>query len=175
MPKRSKKQIEIDENKIIAELKKNANKSINEIAKKLGFSRQKVWRVIKRLEKNNTIWGYKPIIDEEKKGMKYYILLLKKTIEPVKPEIIENIVSREIENHIKKIDCEMVHSLYTHGYYDWVIIFTAPNTMQAKKVNELFRERYHKYLTEAQLLETIFPAQIQGLVNPQINKLKDLF
>ena len=42
MPKNSNEQIEQDEKKILHELSKNANKSINDIAKKLGFSRQKV-------------------------------------------------------------------------------------------------------------------------------------
>ena len=51
MAKTSKKQIEEDERKIITELQKNAKESIDVIAKKCGFSRQKVWLVIKRLEK----------------------------------------------------------------------------------------------------------------------------
>ena len=45
MAKNSVKQIEQDEKKILEELKENANKSINDIAEKCGFSRQKVWRV----------------------------------------------------------------------------------------------------------------------------------
>ena len=66
MAKNSIRQIEEDEKQILLELSKNANKSINEIAKTCGFSRQKVWRIIKNLEKNNTIWGYVAVIDEEK-------------------------------------------------------------------------------------------------------------
>jgi DNA-binding Lrp family transcriptional regulator len=42
MAKSSAKQIEQDNKKILDELAKNANMSINEIADKLGFSRQKV-------------------------------------------------------------------------------------------------------------------------------------
>ena len=55
MEKTSKKQIEEDERKIITDLQKNAKESIDVIAKKCGFSRQKVWRIIKRLEKNKII------------------------------------------------------------------------------------------------------------------------
>ena len=78
MAKNSIKQIEEDEKKVINELLKNANKSINEIAKICGFSRQKVWRIIKNLEKNHTIWGYTAIVDEEKQNLKNYILLIKR-------------------------------------------------------------------------------------------------
>jgi DNA-binding Lrp family transcriptional regulator len=55
MPKQSKKQLQDDEQKIIQELLRDSSQNINAIADKLGFSRQKVWRVIKNLEKNHTI------------------------------------------------------------------------------------------------------------------------
>jgi len=175
MPKVSDKQIQIDETKVIDQLRENSNKSINEIAEKLGFSRQKVWRIVKKLEKENTIWGYGAVIDEEKLGLEYYILLLKKNVTPVKSETIKNITDREIEGYIKKLGCDMISSLYTHGYYDWIIVFTAPNTIQAKKVSELFLNRYHEFLNEVKMLETIFPAKIKGKVNPNIKDLKELF
>jgi len=175
MSKSSEEQIQIDEKKIIGELRANSNKSINEIAEKLGFSRQKVWRIVKKLEKNKIIWGYGAIIDEDKLGLSYYILLLKKNINPITKDVIKNITSREVEDQIKKMDCNMIASFYTHGEYDWVIIFTSPNTIQAKKVSELFIEKYHKFLAELKMLETIFPAEIHGKVNPNINDLKNLF
>jgi len=56
MAKNSKKQIEEDEIKVIAELQKNSNENIGTIAKKCGFSRQKAWRIIKRLEKSQHAW-----------------------------------------------------------------------------------------------------------------------
>jgi len=175
LAKRSEKQIKKDKIKIIDELKKNADKSINDIAKTCGFSRQKVWRIVKDLEKDNTIWGYTSIVDEGKKGMQYYILLLKRSTKPLKPEVIETISSRKIEYFIEKLGCEFVSSLYTHGFYDWVILFTAPDKISAKKVNEIFIDRYHDFLIEIKLLETVFPVKIQGFVNPEISKFSDLF
>jgi len=59
-------------------LKKNANKSINDIAENCGFSRQKVWRLIHNLEKNNTIWGYVAVVNQEKLNKKSYIMLIKR-------------------------------------------------------------------------------------------------
>ena len=56
MPKSSKEQIDLDEKKVVSELQRNSKESIDVIAKRCGFSRQKVWRIIKRLEKNKTIW-----------------------------------------------------------------------------------------------------------------------
>ena len=47
MPRTGREQITDDEKKIIHELQKNSKENIDKIAKKCGFSRQKVWRVIK--------------------------------------------------------------------------------------------------------------------------------
>jgi DNA-binding Lrp family transcriptional regulator len=95
MAKSSVKQIEQDEKKILDELSKNANKSINDIAESCGFSRQKVWRVINNLEKNNTIWGYVAVVNQEKLNKKRYIMLMKRSNKPVSKEVINHITSRE--------------------------------------------------------------------------------
>jgi len=79
MAKTSIKQIQKDEEKILKELSKNANKSINDIAQTCGFSRQKVWRAINNLEKNHTIWGYVAVFDNEKLNRKNYMMKSKKT------------------------------------------------------------------------------------------------
>ena len=83
MSKNSREQIDADEKKVIRELQKNSKESIDKIAKRCGFSRQKVWRIIKRLEKNKTIWGYYAVVDNEKLDMKRYIMLIKRSNKPI--------------------------------------------------------------------------------------------
>lgn len=80
MPKSDKISIEADERKIIDQLLKDSRQSPHEIAKRLGFSRQKVWRIIKRLEKDNIIWGYTTVIDENSIGYNSYFALCKKSM-----------------------------------------------------------------------------------------------
>ncbi len=175
MPRKKKDELDSDEHLVLKELKSNSNKSINEIAKNCGFSRQKVWRIIKKFEKNKTIWGYPGVVNEEKEDLNYYILLLKRNSVPIPQSAIKHIVSREVDDHINKIDCNMITSLYTSGYYDWVIIFTAPNLKMAKRVSELFRTKYHGILKDVILMETIFPVKIQGIINPNVENLKKFF
>ena len=76
MAKSSIKQIKEDEKKILAELQKNSRKSVDSIAEKCGFSRQKVWRLMNRLEENKTIWGYGAVVDNEKLELIEYVILL---------------------------------------------------------------------------------------------------
>ncbi len=175
MSKKSSSEINDDEQKVLKELKTNSNKSINEIAKNCGFSRQKVWRIIKKFEQNNIVWGYPAVVNEEKEELNYYILLLKRNSVPIPKSAIKQITSREVDEHIRNINCRMITSLYTSGYYDWVIIFTAPDLKMAKRVSELFRSNYKGILNDVSLMETIFPVKIQGILNPDVDKLKNFF
>lgn len=172
MAKVSAKQIDIDEKKVIAELQKNAKESIDTIAKKCGFSRQKVWRIIKRLEKNRTVWGYHAVIDSEKIHMKRYLVLIKKTTEPAE-ELANIIISRDVEKYAKEMGVDIQASQYLHGCFDWLICFTAEDIRQAKRFCETLNKMYHRYVKDLQLLERIFSVKQCGIQNPGIMKLKD--
>jgi len=173
MPKRSKKQIEDDETKILQELEKKANKSINEIAKKCGFSRQKVWRIIKRLERDNTIWGYVTIIDNESQGKNSYIMLIKRTTQPITKDLVDLITKRKLEKTAETMGIKIECSSYVNGAYDWVIHFTAEDIKHAKKFCEAINATYKGFIKEVELLEDIFPITKCGLLNPEIENLKE--
>ena len=175
MAKSSVKQIEQDEKRIIKELLKNANKSINDIAKTCGFSRQKVWRVIKNLEKNNTIWGYSAVVNEEKLSKKSYIIFIKRTNKPFPKDLIDKIINRDLTKQAKKIGIEIKNSYYTNGVYDWVICFNANDIREAKSFVEEFNKLYEGYLSELHLVENMFSAVSCGVTNPEIKKLGDFF
>ncbi len=175
MAKSSTKQIEKDEKKILKELSKNANKSINDIAKTCGFSRQKVWRVINNLEKNHTIWGYAAVIDQEKINKKRYIMLMKRTNKPVTKDALNHILNREIADKVRKWDIEFINSIYINGKYDWLLCFSAKNIRDAKNVVELYNQVYPDLISEIDLHEEMFTVQSSGINNPEIKKLKDFF
>jgi DNA-binding Lrp family transcriptional regulator len=175
MAKSSVKQIEKDEKKILNELSKNANKSINDIAGSCGFSRQKVWRVINNLEKNNTIWGYVAVVNQEKLNKKDYLLLIKRTNKPFPQELIDKIIDRDLVKKGKKIGIEMINSFYTHGIYDWIIHFIANDIREVKTFLEIFNELYEGYISEVHLIENMFAVARDGVTNPDIKKLKDFF
>ena len=175
MPKSSNEQIEKDEKKILEELKINANKSINDIAKTCGFSRQKVWRIVKNLEKNNTIWGYTAILDNQKLGKKRYQMLLKRSHQPVTKELLNHILDRKLKEKAKEMGVEYIDSIYANGYYDWILTFLADDLKSAKKVVELYKKLYEGLFSEIRLNEELFVMQKCGMDNPEIEKLKDFF
>ena len=175
MAKNSIRQIEEDEKKIIDELMRNANKSINEVANTCGFSRQKVWRIIKNLEENNTIWGYVAVIDEEKQGKRGYTILIKRTNKPLENELIDKIINRELQKKSDKNRVEIVTSIYTNGIFDWVICFNAKDMKEAKRFVEEVNKLFFGYISEIYLLEKMFNITNCGIDNPEKEKLRDFF
>ena len=172
MAKRSKTQVENDEFKVIMELQSHAKESIDDLAKKCGFSGPKLRRIIKNLEDSKTIWGYHAVTDFEKIGMREYLLLVKKTNISLN-DAAEKIISRDLEKSAKKIGVLIGSSYYLHGLYDWVICFVAKDLKHAKKFESEFVKMYKPYISETQLLENIFPVKRSGINNPHIGELQD--
>lgn len=175
MAKSSIQQIEKDAKKIIEEIANNANKSINEIAKKCGFSRQKVWRIIKNLEKNNIIWGYIAVTDEEKLGKKEFIVLIKRTNMPIDKKFLDKIAKRQLDEEVEKLGIKLLTSLYINGVYDWIIHFQSKNIKDAKRFCENLNKTFEGYISEIHLLEKLFAAKKYGIPHPEINKINEFF
>ena len=173
MPKISARQIDVDENKVMLELQKNSDDSIDILAKRCGFSRQKVWKIIKKFEKNKTIWGYHAVIEIERFHQKNFILLIKKSNAPAS-EILDIIVSRELEKNAENLNVVIVSSSYLHGSFDWQITFNAGDIREAKKFCETVNRLYQGHIGEIVLLEEIFPVKTCSIQNPNIKKLKQI-
>ena len=172
MPKSSFEQINRDEKKILQEIKKNANNSINAIAKKFNFSRQKVWRIIKKLEKEKTIWGYTAIMNEEKYGTKKFYVLIKRSNMPLDKEIAKKIIYRHLEEKSSEIDVIIETSIYVHGEYDWIIIIEAEDITKAKQFTEMLNKLYQGYIDEIHVLQILFPIKVHGIMNPDKENLE---
>ena len=175
MPKSSKKQIDEDEKRVIRELQRNSKESIDKIAKKCGFSRQKVWRIIKRLEKNKTIWGYHAVVDNNKVGLQRYFILVKRTNKPFSKEHIDSIIKRKIKPEIAEKGIIVDGTSYVHGDFDGVYEIRASNIRQVKKFCETLNNLSRDYISEMRILEELFPIEKNGIVNPNIEELKNTF
>lgn len=174
MARKSAEQIKKDELKVLKSLKQNARGSIENISKKYNFSRQKVWRIIKRLEKNKKIWGYCTVTDDEKLNQKRFIILIKRSTEPV-DDAIQKIIDFTIEDHTEQMEIEIVDSSYLHGHYDWMFIVTAQDMKNVKRFTHLLSKEYQLWINEILVLQNIFPVKKGGIFNPNMEEIKKLF
>ena len=176
MPKSSKENIEKDKKIIISELEKNSNRSVNEIADKLGFSRQKVWRIIKNLEEDKTIWGYTAILDDNKVGRKRFCILLKKAPVKTTDDALNKVITRELRQVANKNGVNLESTYFFHGLYDGQICVTAENIIQVKRfIADMEKKMGAEYFKKTDILEMLIPIQVKGFNNPNIEKLKEYF
>jgi DNA-binding Lrp family transcriptional regulator len=173
MSKSSRDQIDQDEKKLLSELVKNSKENIETIAKHCGFSRQKTWRFIKRLEDKKLIWGYTAIFNEEKIGLTHFVLMVKRTAKQLEEKTINTIVSRKLEDLVAEIGITIESSSYVHGEYDWIITFTADDIKQAKKFSDSVVALHPGVIEKMTILQTLIFIRKQYILNPEKKKLKD--
>jgi DNA-binding Lrp family transcriptional regulator len=171
MPKSSAKQLIDDEQKIIDVLKTNAKESIDVIGKKCGFSRQKVWRIIKKLEEEKTIWGYTAICEQEQFNLKHFTMLMRRTTIPLDPELLQEILTTRLDDLLTDSVIKIEHIEYVHGSYDGIFTFYAQDLITAKKFCDRFKQHFNPFVANVDLLEGIFFIRNQTIRNPNLNKI----
>lgn len=174
MSKSSKETILHNERKVMDVLAQNGKESVDWIAKQCRFSRQKVSRIIKDLEKRKIIWGYAAIVDEEQKGLSHFTILIKRTLKPLDNEIMKKIDSLQLEDIAKPVGVEIESSCLVHGCYDWIISFNAKDILTAKKFSDMLCNGFPGAIMKLDLVESLYFVRKQNIFNPTRKKLKDI-
>jgi len=173
MAKTSRKQIDLDEKRIMAELERNSNESLDVLAKRLKFSRQKIWRIIKRLDKSRAIWGYTAVVDNEMRSLKSYVLMLKRSGKSMDEKTLDAFVSLHLQELTSSTGASIESMFYMHGEYDWILSFTAPDIKMAKRFCETLLTTYPGVFARMSLLETLVAVRNHHVANPNAKKLKE--
>jgi DNA-binding Lrp family transcriptional regulator len=176
MAKRSKSQINEDEKKILRELEINSKEKTDKIASKLGFSRQKIMKIIKKLENNKKIWGYTAIVDDDNVDRKRFFILLKRLHKPAVKENIDNKLKRNLNESARKNAIQIEDCYYVHGAFDWLMCITAKDIGQVKRFCDSFNKMFNgTYISDIQILDTLFSIERNGFDNPNGEELKEFF
>jgi len=157
---------------IIKELEKNSKVRIDKIAEKCGFSRRKVWKIIRRFERERIIWGYHAVVDKEKLKIKQYIILIKREAKPPN-DTINKIINFTVNTNKQEIGVDIHCSSYIHGYYDWMFVFTANDLRHAKKFSELLLKEFKYMVSEIHLMEDILSVKKCGIINPNLQNNRE--
>ena len=140
MSKSSKEKTDEDKGLILEALRNNAYRSVTEIADKLGFSRQKIGRIIKDLENDNIIWGYTTVTNFNKQDLKYFIILAKRSNKPMDKQIIDASNSKmkycTFNMATPKQMCFLCQELYEAYLFDDELWETLPKELRNKYLCE---------------------------------------
>lgn len=170
---KNKKGIDCDK-KILMELQKNCRSNLDEIAKKCGCSRYTVGRFMKKLEENNTILGYSAIVNPNKENLKHYLVLIKRSSQPVDEKILKNLPVKKISDIIPGVDINLKDTIYVNGIYDWITTFTSDDIFNAKEYCNKILKMYGKFVEKVELLEVVTQVRINGFRVQQTKKIKEI-
>jgi DNA-binding Lrp family transcriptional regulator len=170
MPKKNETRLLQDEKKILCFLQTNGKESIDIIAKNCGFSRQKVWRILKKLEEEKIIWGYSAICDGERYALKHFTMMIKRTTRPIDQEILQEILTTRLDDLLPGSVIKIETIEYVHGPFDGIFTFFAPDLITAKRFCERFQERFRLYIADFELLEGLLFVRKQMLRNPNLKQ-----
>lgn len=162
---KSKGKISSNDKKILDALMENARQSLIEISEKTGMSRQTVQKTINRLEKNNIIWGYCPVVDLNKIGKKRFVMLVKSTQTLTREQTVNSIAQIRKMIDEEKIG-ELVYSGYYNGRFDWIINFYTKDIVQAKKILREWKLSFEDFIDEIYLLEELLTTRECKITNP---------
>ena len=106
--------------------------------------------------------------------MKRYIMLIKRSNVPM-GEMVNKIIDLTMHSKGEEIGVHILCSSYIHGLYDWMFLFTASDIKNAKKFSELLMKEYQHAISEIHLMEDIFSVKKCGVVNPDLEKIRDFY
>jgi DNA-binding Lrp family transcriptional regulator len=152
------------EEKILNELKKDCRVNLDEIGKKCGCSRYKVGRVMKKFEEDNIIVGYTIVLNPNKLKLKYFYLLVKRSSTPFGEEMLKMIPITRETDFVPNVKINNIDTLYVHGYYDWILSFTAPDILSAKEFYNKILKNFNHLVDELELLEVVSPFRMDGFI-----------
>jgi len=170
MSKSSITQINEDERKVLEVIRHNSNHNIEELARNCGFTTQKILRIKKRLEKNNIIWGYAALTDYINLDLQHFTVLFKRSNIPLDKKVIKEVTSGLMEDVFPEGNIKIETILYVHGEYDWIISFTAPDTLTMKKFCDRLIKVYGNFISNYKIHQTIIPIRKHGIKNPIVEE-----
>jgi DNA-binding Lrp family transcriptional regulator len=159
-----------NKNDVLDCLIEDPTRSSSEIAKKLGSYRQKVWREKNQLERENIIWGYTAIVDENKLNRVLYIILLK--LKPMSRDLADLMTMRISRHMPEQQNVRLLNVLYVNGEYDLMIKFSAPDHTTARRYYDSIRLAYeHSLLEKPVIVDVNFSLVREGKINPELKNL----
>jgi DNA-binding Lrp family transcriptional regulator len=159
--------IELNDNdkKVIYALLENSRQTAVKLSNKTGLSRQTVNRTIQKLEENNIIWGYYPVINMNALGKKIFTVFLKSKSGVTTEKTLGSI--SESQKFLREQKSVIpIYTGYFHGEYDWMIMFAADNIAIAIKVVRNWQTKYADTIDDIKLQEELVSFRCGGFLNP---------
>lgn len=159
-----------DEHNVLLILRTNAKMKPEEIATHCGFSKQKVARIIAKLEKDKTIWGYSAVIDDERSSLSHFYMLLRRGDRPYDDTCKKAVLKTRLEDLVPGSSIMIENISLVNGQFDVVFSFWAKDLVEAKKFSEHYLKKFKPWTKDVTILEDILAIRRDGQRNPKIEE-----
>ncbi len=168
--------MEKDEERIGHELLKDPTLDAVAIAEKLGLSKQKVWRVLKKMEENGVILSHPASLNAMKMRKRTFLLLFERSSRSIDSRFLELLLHPYIIDELEKegIKAVVEESYYLNGVHDWAIIITVEEHRDLLKWIELWRRDYGEYYSKISQSEIMWIHQRNSILNNDRKELTDV-
>jgi len=174
MPRSSKEEVKLSEEKILSKLKRNASLSDYALSKDLGYSRQKIWRIKKQLEQNKTIWGYTTTFNEKKRGFIQCTILIKRSSRLLSEADSDYFLKNGFSELKEKYHLDIESIVSTHGKYDWMITVHAFDIISVRNFITELQTNFNEYISDIIMLESATAIKKQWIFNPELKEDRNI-
>jgi len=172
MAKSSRRKVQDDKEKILRIMIKDAGLDLGELAKEAKFSRQKLWRILKSLEKEKAFWKKTILADPTFFGLKRYFIMMGLNTSLNGFRLNDRFV-KEMEK--QELMLENAHFINAPHVCDLVMTVWAKDLVHARKVCGVVDKLDDgAAVAEVMVCEEIFPFMINTVPNPDTETLKEL-
>ncbi|MCK4347230.1 MAG: Lrp/AsnC family transcriptional regulator, partial [Thermoplasmatales archaeon] len=112
------------------------------------------------------------VADNEELNLNRYIILIKRSTEPI-DDAISKIIELTMHRRGEEIGVNVECSSYLNGRYDWMFVLTAEDIKSVKKFSDILTKEYHSVISDIHIMEDIFSVKKCGMVNPHMEKLRE--
>lgn len=174
MARRSKEDIEADEKRLLGQLERNCDLSLNALAKKLGFSRQKTWRIYTRLKRETVIYGHHAVVNRRRLGLRKYMLLVKMAVAPMDRASMAALVEDGLQKKADGLGVVVDGLYFVNGRYDFVVSVVAAATGPVKTFQAAMAGLLRGIRT-VDVLEELVTLKEDTVLHPDRSYLKEFF
>lgn len=175
MSRSSKDTIKKDERELMKILETNGHMSLDALSKKAGFSRQKAWRLVRRLEQSKTVYGYHALIDRSKIGEKKFFVLIRLSMEPIDALTMASLTKDELQKKAEKYGVSIDALYFVQGRYDFCMSMIAEGIIPVKKFCYQVLIRTIKQIKTIEFLDELVTIKEDGIMHPGRDKIKEFF
>lgn len=155
MPKISKRQKMNDELKVMAELKKHPSFSVQELSERLGFSKSKVYKILRKFNNKKDQGNLGLFSVNNSSSKRKFLILAKKNSKHFFEEPFPKIINTSLKNYSLRNGIDLDSCIMTNGLSDWIFCISTDDILRTMLFCKFLKNNFQDYILDIQVVELL--------------------